>query len=86
MAKAVLRGSVVSEVVTQTVEGMEEMGLSPAEGMTAAELILWQLMENTMKLAPNEELLRQSKLLCTRVIMRLTSRIEAWPAKTHERN
>lgn len=86
MAKTTIRGSVIQEAVTATVEGMGEMGLTPAEAMTAAELIVWQFMDNAMRLAPNPEMLRQSKLLCTRVIMRLTSRVEAWPAKTTERN
>lgn len=81
-----LRSNLIIEAVTKTVEGMGEMGLSPQEAMTAAELIVWQFMENTIKLAPNPELLRQSKLLCTRVIMRLSSRVEAWPAKTTDRN
>jgi hypothetical protein len=84
--RVALRNELVGEMVTEIVGGLDEAGLTPPEAMTTAEILLWTFMENTMKNAPGAEMQRQAKLLCTRVVMRLTSRIEAWPAKTTERN
>lgn len=80
-----VRAEFVTEAATQTVEGMGEMGLSPQEGLIAGELILWTLFQNTMKGARTDELQRQAKLVCTRALNRLISRVEAWPADTTQR-
>ena len=80
-----LRNDVIMEAVESTVVGMGEMGMTPLEALTAAELILWTLMENGMKGSP-AAVLPQSKAMASRVLNRLASRVEAWPAKTTEKN
>lgn len=73
------------EAVEAFVEGMGEMGLTPPEALTAAEISLWMLIENGLKGSPNPEILIQSKAQGARIVARIASRIEVWPAKTTER-
>ena len=81
-----LRNDVITEAVEAAVFGMEEMGMTPPEALIAAELILWTFMQNGMKLSPTPDILRQSKGQAARVLSRISSRVEAWPAQTTERN
>lgn len=83
---AAIRSELVGEMVTEIMAGLNDAGLTPPEAVTTAEVLLWTLFENTMQLAPNAEMQKQAKMLCSRVLNRLASRVEAWPAKTHERN
>ena len=86
MTDVVLRRELIMEAVNACVEGMGEMGMNPPEALAAAEIVLWTFIENGLKGSPNEEIVRQSKAQAARVLARLTSRVEAWPAKTTERN
>lgn len=74
------------ELVNEVITGLGEANITPAEGMTVAELALWTLMENAMKFAKTVELQQAAKLTAMRVAARLASRVEAWPAKPSERN
>jgi hypothetical protein len=84
--KPFLRSGIVTEAVSATVQGMGEMGMSPPEALIAAELVLWTFIENGMKGSPTPDILLKTKEQAARVVARIASRIEAWPAKTHERN
>lgn len=80
------RTAFLVELVRDTVEDrLGGAGISPAEGMKVAELVLWTLIENTFKLAQTETLREQAKLAAVRTLVRLSSRVEAWPAKPSER-
>lgn len=83
-----LRSDVVADMVAEIIQGLGEAGCTPAEAMTTGEVLLWalfeRLLEPTKTLPP--EMQQQAKLLCSRVLNRLASRVEAWPAKTHDRN
>lgn len=85
---AEVRSDLVAEMVAEIIQGLGEADLTPAEGMTTAEVLLWALFEKvlgpTTGLGPEMQL--QAKLLCSRVLNRLAARVEAWPAKTHEKN
>ena len=75
------------EMVREIVEDrMGSAGITPYEGMKVAELVLWTLIENSFKLAQNEDLRDQARLAAVRVLIRLQSRVEAWPAKPSEAN
>lgn len=84
-----VRSDVVADLVADTMKWLGESDVTPREGLVFAELLLWQLLERTIEqaaaLPDPEEMQRQAKLLCSRALIRLTSRVEAWPAKTHER-
>ncbi len=80
------RSGELADLVAEIVEGLGETGISPGEGMTVAELVLWTLMENSLKLAPTEGLVEGARIVAMRAVTRLSSRIEAWPAKPSERN
>lgn len=82
-----VRSDLVAEMVAEIIQGLGEADLTPAEAMTTAEVLLWalceKLLEPTTGLGP--EMQHQAKLLCSRVLNRLAARVEAWPAKTHEK-
>jgi len=65
---------------------MKDCGLNPAEGITAAEMIMWTLVENALKLSPNELIQKASKAQAARMLSRMLSRVEAWPADTSRRS
>lgn len=65
---------------------MNECGLNPPEAITAAEMIMFTLVENAMKGSPNEVILAASKAQAGRMLSRLLARVEAWPADTSRRN
>ncbi len=81
-----VRSGELADLVAEIVEGLGETGVTPMEGLTVAELVLWTLMENSFKLAPTEGLQEGAKIIAVRVLTRLSSRVEAWPAKPSERN
>lgn len=82
------RSEMIGPVVTEIVEGMGATDLTPQEAMIAAELILWTLMQNSMKLAApsGPEMLAASKQVASRALLRISSRVEAWPAKVEDNN
>jgi hypothetical protein len=84
--RIVIRSGLVADFVEQTVLGMKDCGLNPAEGITAAEMIMWVLVENALKLSPNEMIQAASKAQAARMMSRLLSRVEAWPADTSMRS
>jgi len=75
----------VLEAMNAFIVGMGEMGLTPLEGLLAGELALWTLIENGLKLSNEPAMLAASKAQAVRLLNRLVSRLEAWPAKTSER-
>lgn len=92
------RGPIIQEAVEQILEGFKDLGLTPQEGDIVAELVLWNLMQNAMKMAaaiavdpaldpltfPDSVNLAREKNM--RIILRLSSRVQAWPAKVEERS
>ncbi len=83
-----VRSDLVAEMVAEIIQGLGEAGLTPQEAMTTGEVLLWALFERTLDPTTTQsaEMQLQAKLLCSRVMNRLAARVEAWPAKTHERN
>lgn len=65
---------------------MNECGLTPPEALIAAEMIMFTLVENALKGAPEGPILAASKAQAARMLSRLLSRVEAWPADTSRRN
>jgi hypothetical protein len=79
-----IRGELVAEVVTETLTGMLEMGLTPPEGNMVGEVLLWQLLRRMLEDARTETQQATARLTALRIAMRLTSRVEAWPADIRE--
>lgn len=84
--RIVIRSTLVADFVEQTILGMKDCGLSPAEGITAAEMIMWMLVENALKLSPTEKIQQASKAQAARMMSRMLSRLEAFPADTSRRS
>lgn len=80
------RTDALIEIVEEIVQGLGETGITPGDGMTVAELVLWTLMNNALQLARTPELQEQAKQIAMRCVVRISSRIEAWPAKPADRN
>jgi hypothetical protein len=79
-----VRDQLILDTVNAFLERMNEDGLTPPEGLIVAELVLWQLCDNLMKLAPTERV-EDMRLMALRKIVRLESRIKAWPARVEDR-
>lgn len=80
-----VRDKLVLDTLEEVLERMRLDGLTPPEAMMVAELLLWQLVDNLLKLAPADALekLRGAAL---RGVLRLESRIKAWPTKTEDKH
>ena len=87
MAVDRVRSDLVAEMVTEIIQGLGDADLTPAEAVTTGEVLLWALLEKTLEPTSGQgsEMQLQAKLLCSRVLNRLAARVEAWPAKTHEK-
>lgn len=79
-----IRREVVFSKMTEILDEFLNEGVSPPEAMLVAELLLWQLTDNLLKLSPPEhvEKLRQTAI---RAIDRLKSRAMAWPTKLEDK-
>ena len=78
---AAVRPALIEATIEQIMAGMAEMGLTPAEAQMVGELLCWQLLKNMMDLAQNPGLQDLAKRMAMRVALRLSGRIEAWPAE-----
>jgi len=84
------RNSLILELQGQIMELLQEHGqsarhLRPDEGLIAVELVITNLFTNAMESAPSEDLREAERKRHMNAIVRLSSRIAAWPAKSHER-
>lgn len=82
--RVVIRGEVVGAELDAIMERFRESGISPPEGMMVAELLLWTLIENLLKMAPPGEL-EKLRATALRHCIRLESRVNAWPARIEDR-
>jgi hypothetical protein len=84
--RQLIRSGFVADFVEQTIQGMNECGLNPVEGITAAEMIMFTLIDNALKMSTDDVVLQASKAQAARMLSRLLARVEAWPADTSRKN
>lgn len=83
--KVTIRDRLVLDTLEEVLEKFKNDGLTPPEAMMVTELLTWQLIDNLLKLAPEGALVERLRAAALRGIVRLESRIKAWPAKVEDR-
>lgn len=79
-----IRDRLVLDTLEEILEKMRLDDLTPPEAMMVAELLLWQLIDNLLKLSPPESVERL-RATAMRGVHRIESRVEAWPLKTENK-
>lgn len=83
--KVEIRDRLVLDTLEEILEKLKTDGLTPPEAMMVAELLLWQLIDNLLKLAP-APLLERLRATALRAILRIESRVKAWPTRTEDKH
>lgn len=80
-----IRDRIVLDALEEILEKLKTDGLTPPEAMMVAELLLWQLVDNLLKLAPPPAV-EKLRAAAMRGVLRIESRIQAWPSKTQDKH
>jgi hypothetical protein len=82
---AEIRSQAVGEMVEEIVGQMNEAGLTVREALVVAETLLWFLFKRALDTSAPGGLQEATREALARVIVRITSRLQAWPAKVEDR-